>query len=703
MIGCSETPDTEPGAAIAQTQSPLFASPPYTLVGQGVTPSGNGYKAEGHYQCIPNVKRLVQVAGGTESVGTIVSTSTEVKERLNVLFNGSLKVAGSSVADLEGKLDEMQGTNKNFSAAVIVGLIRTVDRVAIPEPAGTDVNGDLLFEAGSICDPKDPNHPEDLAEAVENCGTRYVDREQLGGMVVFVADLTQLSTEEKEDIGGKIGGDIPIGESATLDLSLNATLQRLANSKYNHLSWSTRTYGFINGPDIPPPGEWFSELPSAWITYLDEIADDVAVALANEDYEAAAYGRVLNYTTAPYDQVLYNWCGFNFGITGLECIQDFETLAQPALDPTGDLTGIYESVVWKLDNPSRVLWPAPQADAIDAYENFRDKFEDCQAGFETQRATCFDSVQDAVDNLTTPTEINDAVCQHCDVEPGCAVEEFEAMANQLPTAEVFAPGRPYDPLTAYVGNNDDSKIVKMENWICTLSGMGGKFAGLGERVTLGTEFDSTTNEMYWHGRSDSGRTETTERVFSEYNCVPRSIFTDTTGSGDWISESVQTFTIDDEEEDGQLGLRSKAYFVAGIGGSLKGFGERAMVVHPTTPYSYDVGYYIMSQQGPFFASYMGFGLSDAANTQMAFWSGDSGADVTAEVITSSENEPDRRVENLATVSEAFCFLTEISGKFDGGREYVRVVPTRTHWQLIASAAPNKPVKAVARCVYYDQT
>ncbi|RVU45710.1 hypothetical protein EA187_08055 [Lujinxingia sediminis] len=701
MIGCSEAPDTEPGAALARTHSPLFASPPYTLVGQGVTPSGNGYEAQGHYQCIPEVKRMVQAAGGTESVGTIVSTSTEVKERLNLLFNGELKIAGSSVADLEGKLDEMQGTRKDFSAAVIIGLIRTVDRVAIPQPARADANGDPLFEDGSLCDPKDPNHPEDLAAAVDNCGTHYVDREQLGGMVVFVADLTKLSTEEREEIGGKIGGDIPLNESATLDLSLNATLERLNNSRFNQLVWSTRTYGFVNGPDIPPPGEWFAELPSAWMTYLDEIADDVAVALANDAWEAAAYGRVLNYTTAPYDQVLYNWCGFDFGITGLECIQDFETLAQPALDPTGDLTGTYESVVWKLDNPSRVLWPAPQADAIDAYENFRGKFEDCQANFEIQRATCFDSVQDAVDNLSSPTEINDAVCGKCDVEPGCAVDQFVALANQLPTAEVFAPGRPYDPFTAYFGNNEDGKIAKVDGWICTLSGMGGQFAGLGERVTLGTEFDSTTNEMYWHGRSDSGRTEVTERVFSEYNCVPRSIFTDTTGSGDWISEPVQTFTIDEEEEIDQLGYRSKAFSVAGIGGSLKGFGERAVVEHPSGTSTVD--YRIKSEQGPFFASFMGFGLWDAANTQMAFWSSPQGADVTAEVITTSEGEPDQRVANLAPVSQAFCFLAEISGKFDGGREYVRVVPTRTHWQLIASAAPNKPVRAVARCVYYDQS
>lgn len=60
--------------------------------------------------------------------------------------------------------------------------------------------------------------------------------------------------------------------------------------------------------------------------------------------------------------------------------------------------------------------------------------------------------------------------------------------------------------------------------------------------------------------------------------------------------------------------------------------------------------------------------------------------------------------------EGLCFLTQITGEFDGGGEGVRVFRRDGQWQVRAKAAceqnqgvcESKPVKVAAACYGFDQ-
>ena len=68
--------------------------------------------------------------------------------------------------------------------------------------------------------------------------------------------------------------------------------------------------------------------------------------------------------------------------------------------------------------------------------------------------------------------------------------------------------------------------------------------------------------------------------------------------------------------------------------------------------------------------------------------------------------------NLAPLDEAFCFLTSVSGKFDGGNEKAVVASKGDFWQLSVTSGcakvgdfgctQAKNVTAHARCYKYDQ-
>ena len=52
---------------------------------------------------------------------------------------------------------------------------------------------------------------------------------------------------------------------------------------------------------------------------------------------------------------------------------------------------------------------------------------------------------------------------------------------------------------------------------------------------------------------------------------------------------------------------------------------------------------------------------------------------------------------MIAAGAGFCFLTRISGQFDGDREQVRVYIDGDRWYLHGQSAQNKHVEAEAHC------
>jgi hypothetical protein len=76
--------------------------------------------------------------------------------------------------------------------------------------------------------------------------------------------------------------------------------------------------------------------------------------------------------------------------------------------------------------------------------------------------------------------------------------------------------------------------------------------------------------------------------------------------------------------------------------------------------------------------------------------------------TVSADSDQTRTQTLAMTSAAICYLTRISGKFDGSPERVRIYPEvdangTEWWKLEAKAGGQGKVYASAECAGYDQT
>lgn len=58
-------------------------------------------------------------------------------------------------------------------------------------------------------------------------------------------------------------------------------------------------------------------------------------------------------------------------------------------------------------------------------------------------------------------------------------------------------------------------------------------------------------------------------------------------------------------------------------------------------------------------------------------------------------------QRLAGLEDAFCYITQISGKLFGSGEEIRLRAGNTHWYLEVEGYQN--LRATAQCVYYDQS
>ncbi|RDV38331.1 hypothetical protein DV096_11020 [Bradymonadaceae bacterium TMQ3] len=707
LNACAEASDEGDASAVAQTQQTIVATP-YDDVGYGIIPSTNAFSGEGKQLCLPHRGLTVDAVKTTATTGTIISSATEVEARLGALFNDRLDAHETVVDEIRDTLVKIQNSNDDFSAAVIVGLIRTVDRSAQPYWTDKPDASKDPWDEKSICDPADPASPDNLDEFVERCGTHFVKREELGGIVAFVADITHLDQSKREHLSEMMGAELGLGVTS-LNQSLEATLARV-NSDFGVLDWHTYLWGLTDTPGLPP-FNW-NDPPNVlanWLTYIQDIFDEVDAALASGKFNDPSYADVLKFHTEPYGTTHLDWCKIPVDQSGLACMQDSESAAQRILDPAGELHSYYERVDWMLNNPGYVDWQDgnPQ-DAIDAFEDWRSYFLSCRAKTELYLNTCFEAPADALAQGMTPAQTSLYVCRECTAV--CTMDDLQIAYDMLPNATVNSYGRDFVPFSRkvrdYDANSNAASLKPSDDWLCALGGVSGYFENLGDSVSLIHEGSFATGQPRWKASVVSthvvGTSPNANTVSGTYYCSPRSRF-EGDGTNVMKSEDFQDYSVINNEVVGYLSNdRERAYMLSGISGRLQGLGERAWVGHEN-PYVNRVRYKVRSMIGDIKAHFIGFGMVDPTNGEMEYYFDSSAEQEFGDVLAAQGGEHSGfKRKMLGPLDRSFCYLTEISGRFDGGRERVQIVADGTHWYLELRAAPTKDVRAKARCVRYRQ-
>ena len=707
LNACAEPSDEGDASAVAQIQQTIVDTP-YDDVGYGIIPSTNAFSGQGKELCLPHRNLTVDAVKTTATTNTIISSADEVEARLGALFNDRLDAHETVVDEIRHKLVKIQSENDDFSAAVIVGLIRTVDRSAQPYWTADPNDPKAPWDEKSICDPADPASPDNLDEFVERCGTHFVKREELGGIVAFVADITHLDQNKREHLSEMMGAELGLGVTS-LNQSLEATLARV-NPDYDMLDWHTYLWGLTDTPGLPP-FDW-SVQPSVlanWLTYIQDIFDEVDAALASGKFEDPNYADVLKFHTEPYGTTHLDWCKIPVDESGLVCIQDSEGAAQRILDPAGELHAYYERVDWMLNNPGYVDWQDgnPQ-DAIDAFEDWRSDFLSCRTKTELYLNTCFNAPADALAQGMTPAQTSTYVCQECVTV--CNMDELQIAYDMLPNATVNSYGRDFVPFSRkvrdYDANANAASLRPSDDWLCALGGVSGYFENLWDSVSLIHDSSNATGLPRWKGQVLSnhvvGTSPNANTVSGTYYCSPRSRF-EGDGTNVMVSEDFRDYSVFNNTQSLIIAPdRERVYMLSGISGRLQGLGERAWVGHESQNPN-PTWYFLRSMVGDIRMEAIGFGMVDSTQGEMEYYYNGSGEEEFAGALLAQNGEHagEDRV-TLGPLDRSFCYLTEISGRFDGGRERIQITAEGTHWYLDLRAAPDKDVRAKARCVRYRQ-
>jgi hypothetical protein len=245
--------------------------------------------------------------------------------------------------------------------------------------------------------------------------------------------------------------------------------------------------------------------------------------------------------------------------------------------------------------------------------------------------------------------------------------------------------------------------ISAEQYLCTLSGIGGNFSGPDEGVSLELE------DGQWVATLRSGHSDPDGELSAYVHCTPRqNFYSRSKGELAWSEEGVQTLDSDGGLAGAEPEWSSTDHLTAisGISGEMEG--GRARYADPP---GHELE--IDSQEGALEATFLGFGFDDGDDSppQLAFY------DNRHEYQIYSSGSTERKLPNS---SEAHCFLTEIWGDFDGLGESVElsIHHIDRHWRLEVNAGcretdsglfstsrcvdGKKPVGATAKCVLYEQ-
>jgi hypothetical protein len=246
--------------------------------------------------------------------------------------------------------------------------------------------------------------------------------------------------------------------------------------------------------------------------------------------------------------------------------------------------------------------------------------------------------------------------------------------------------------------------IPVQAKLCVVSGFYGKFEHMNHQFMLsagGPNYHLWQDSMYL-GVNGAGRGSVT--------CVRHSSFVADAGGVHWLSHQFGVIVDTDlwglDTQDMWWG--DAASFVSGIRGEFAGGGEHVKIFQSTsaTKSSTIEGRTLASELQGDGSSYF-VGVPDSGRLVKLYGYRD-GSWVRGNV--SSAGTFEYNVGTTAGFSsywlpprdKAFCYITNVSGNFDGGGERLQITVNGGQWFVSAQAAANKFVAGSVRCMAYDQ-
>lgn len=566
--------------------------------------------------------------------------------------------------------------------------------------------------------------PMEMSEFLLACGDRYIASHTYGGYLIFVAGVSDLTEEEREDLSLDLQANYTIGGG-----NLAGYAHTLAQLEKRGFEFRVVSRGFTQLLGLSPnPKAKVS--PFEVLSSLADIRDEWVQDVVQDVYPSETFGIVVDQVMNRYtvNSPLYAQC------TGKSAPAPLTQCFEGLMAETQGKQHAYER--WRnmidtaLNDMTDYYWgdSTQTANTNKAeYQRVSELLASCQQNIEDMVDACSAEVRQAGSEYKT-----ESVCEACnDGEPPYNCEphfKYDDLCMDASTprvkcdydhlkAEVRALSDVVMPLADLPNNGQMASLTELSqydpelhlgstsNTLCTLGGISGELAAPSEKVRL-----RQYNGDYYFNIT-SNRTGSTHTLRGKAWCTPHGFFHDGATNIVTVHPEVKAhfpyspavLFLDDNDDD----VSDKyARSVNGVSGNFVGSGEWAAIN------SYNE-LQAKSHQGDLEAWGAAFGLDDPAGG--AF---DHGLDAAQVSATSSATPAKNWVKKpLIPLSKGICFLHHIAGKFDGKDEAIKIYPEDGMWMLGVSGVcadgiwdyfkdecqSRKHIAASASCYLYDQS
>lgn len=591
-----------------------------------------------------------------------------------------------------------------------VGLkVWKVTRSFVPEPTASPTHE-------SICE--NGTQYGSFSNFADNCGTSYVSSQKLGGWMLLTMEITTQDEETKQDIGTELG--LNLGEDTNIGFSKVNTVLSEYSSEISQIYMNTaglmeplNVRSIDRADETSSDSGVFTVSLQDIVNYKNAVDNNFEQAYDTNDPHAPEYGVVLDATRKEYLDNQLSACGLNTSENGeaYQCATASFVTAGRFEDSLDRLEEMIDNIDNYMNHDEDYTWGGKIQEKKSDLQALKTRIEDC-------RKTDIPNMKQACAAAVTNNEVS-YFCNECDIGDACDVgkitTQYESVTDGIRRDRGLAEHTSY----AARGNTSVFHGAGPSTSLCALQKVSGKYRTDNDGVQLRQH----PNYLDWELKvteEGAGSRGKSYRHSSRMGCVGHNEFHDDSRTNDGDPNTPEPdFTLDNMMTSPQraksgdtntvnLGTNNKmARPISQYNGTSNGLGERVKTLPPGTGQ-----YGIVRAKSAAIVS-PDYGIKGSAFT-FGFPDSDIGGQgPMTQPFDVATNGTEERM--MAEVDDAICYLTEVSGEFDGAGEKASVYVDGYHWYLevdsVCHSRParrlhphdcdNKEIEATARCYYYD--
>ena len=651
---------------------------------------------------------------------TFYSSSTrDIERRSRTEFNA--EISGPKIgASLKASVDESEDFGRDNFLLHVVTRFWKVTRSFEPEP------GTGYTHENNACDSGDG--AGDIEEFTEKCGTTYVSSQKLGGWMMLTLEVKTSNVQTRKSIAGSLG--LNLGSNTEIGLStVNSVLSEYSpeiSSVYMNTTGLTAPpdvtgLDIDNGDQTSPDSGVYTVTLEDVVEYQEKLTSNLHDSFDPENPHLAAYGVVLDSFRSPYSDTQLSECGIEDSEiqAAYNCAsKSFDTIGR-LRNNQGSLQQMVAQIQQYLDYDEDYNFNGDVQQTKQDLSRLQAKINHCKNSVTSEVA---DDCGTAIEN-----ENPEKLCGKCTAHKECDLGAITTQYNSLTDGITRKRGGTVEHTSySYRGNGAKNSQGATNATLCVLQKVNGKYSTKKDSVRLK---ESSTGRWKLEISEKGANSRPSEyRHSSRMACVGRDEF------HDHSRPNSDDATVPDFQVGSEIKMGERAYYqddpapmglgingnyednnklaraISHYNGTSHGLGERVQV-GDTSESDESPTWELMAHSAAAPETDHDDGIIGSAHT-FGFPDSDAVEPITRRVNVATNGHAE---EKLIGLDEGICYLTKVSGEFDGAGEKASVYAGSYFWHLEVGSVCHSPgarffgqsdcdrkeIEAQARCYKYD--